>query len=299
MSTTGAKKARKKTPGPYAMSEDRRPCNKYIMFRVSRLAELKDNGYPELEQSDFSKIISSEWNEMSPAEKKPWDDRARAARLKYKSLFPNANYQKKKHSTNAKHLLDKLLAQYGMEDCEQDADTIDFHAMYAEKDTIFKIKNGSVPSPAMAYSNMCIWQMVLHNRRRPLIGSAMVPFALAVMPPTFIPPPTMVCSQWTYWTGSDIKLSPIITSDGAVYIDSWDSQLFVINTDDGHDGYIITQLHPMQHANETMQLNLSVFFVKYVKHATHHDRYRIPTTAEKSVLQHVWSQLEVHSRHIF
>jgi hypothetical protein len=71
-----------------------RPPNRWILFRSARCAALK--GSKVLNGSELTKLIRSEWQSLSPAERKEWGDKAFAAKEEHKERYPAYRYQPKR-----------------------------------------------------------------------------------------------------------------------------------------------------------------------------------------------------------
>jgi hypothetical protein len=72
-----------------------RPPNPWILFRSARCAALKGSKVL-LNGSELTKLIRSEWQSLSPAERKEWADKAVAAKEEHKERYPAYRYQPKR-----------------------------------------------------------------------------------------------------------------------------------------------------------------------------------------------------------
>ncbi|KAI0090047.1 hypothetical protein BDY19DRAFT_992980 [Irpex rosettiformis] len=70
----------------------RRPRNPFMIYRTEFYRTKKSSLNFEKDHRHISRIIAFCWNSLSPAEKKPWYDKATAEKAEHAKLYPNYQY---------------------------------------------------------------------------------------------------------------------------------------------------------------------------------------------------------------
>ncbi|KAI0809277.1 high mobility group box domain-containing protein, partial [Irpex lacteus] len=70
----------------------RRPRNPFIIFRTEYYRTKKSSLTFEKDHRHISRIIGFCWRNLSPAEKKPWYDKAAAEKKEHARLYPDYQY---------------------------------------------------------------------------------------------------------------------------------------------------------------------------------------------------------------
>ncbi|EAY09770.1 HMG box family protein [Trichomonas vaginalis G3] len=95
---------RNQVPGPVdgaPSSKVKRPLNTYNLFYLERQPKLKAEN-PLLNGNDISRLVATEWKDLTNEQKKPYRDAANELYNKFKQENPNYHYEKTDKKNNKK-----------------------------------------------------------------------------------------------------------------------------------------------------------------------------------------------------